>query len=29
MSISREDVLGWIEKASILEVNELVMDMEE
>ena len=29
MSISREDVLGWIEKASILEVNELVKDMEE
>ncbi len=29
MAISREDVLGWIEKASILEVNELVKDIEE
>jgi large subunit ribosomal protein L7/L12 len=29
MSISREDVLGWIEKASILEVNGLVKNMEE
>ena len=29
MAISREDVLGWIEQASILEVNELVKDMEE
>ncbi len=29
MAISREDVLSWIEKASILEVNELVKDLEE
>jgi len=29
MAISREDVLGWIEHASILEVNELVKDIEE
>ncbi len=29
MTISREEVLGWIESASILEVNELVKDMEE
>ncbi len=29
MAISREDVLGWIEQASILEVNELVKDIEE
>lgn len=29
MAISREDVLGWIEQASILEVNELVNDIEE
>ena len=29
MAISREDVLGWIENASILEVNELVKDIEE
>lgn len=29
MAINREDVLGWIEKASILEVNELVKDIEE
>ncbi len=29
MAISREEVLGWIEQASILEVNELVKDIEE
>ena len=29
MAISREDVLGWIEQASILEVNELVKGIEE
>jgi len=29
MAISREDVLKWIEGASILEVNDLVKDMEE
>ena len=29
MAISKEDVLGWIEQASILEVNELVKDIEE
>jgi len=29
MAISREDVLGWIEQASILEVNDLVKDIEE
>ena len=29
MAISREDVLGWIEQASILEVNELVKNIEE
>ncbi len=29
MAITREDVLGWIEGASILEVNQLVKDMEE
>jgi large subunit ribosomal protein L7/L12 len=29
MAISREDVLKWIESASILEVNDLVKDMEE
>jgi len=29
MAISREDVMGWIEQASILEVNELVNDLEE
>ena len=29
MAISREDVLEWIEGASILEVNTLVKDLEE
>ncbi len=29
MATTREDVLGWIEKASIVEVNELVQDLEE
>jgi large subunit ribosomal protein L7/L12 len=29
MAISREDVMGWIENASILEINELVTEMEE
>jgi len=29
MAISREDVMGWIEKASILEINELVTELEE
>lgn len=29
MSISREQVLGWIESASILEINQLVKDIEE
>ena len=29
MAISREDVLGWIKQASILEVNDLVKDIEE
>jgi len=29
MGITREDVLGWIEGASILEVNQLVKDMED
>ena len=29
MAIKREEVLSWIEQASILEVNELVKDMEE
>ncbi len=29
MAISREDVLGWIGQASILEVNELVKELEE
>jgi len=29
MAISREDVIGWIEQASILEVNALVKDLEE
>ena len=28
-TISREDVLGWIEQASILEVNQLVQDLED
>lgn len=29
MAISREEVLTWIEQASILEINDLVKDMEE
>jgi large subunit ribosomal protein L7/L12 len=29
MAISREDVMGWIEQASILEINDLVKDLEE
>lgn len=29
MAISREEVLGWIEQASILEVGQLVKDLEE
>ncbi len=29
MAISREEVLGWIEGATILEVNQLVKDLEE
>jgi large subunit ribosomal protein L7/L12 len=29
MAITREDVLGWIEKASILEINDLVKDLEQ
>jgi len=29
MAISREDVMGWIENASILEINELVGELEE
>jgi large subunit ribosomal protein L7/L12 len=29
MAITREDVLGWIEQASILEINDLVKDLEE
>jgi len=29
MAISREDVMGWIENASILEINELVSELEE
>ncbi|MGH9341538.1 MAG: 50S ribosomal protein L7/L12 [Acidobacteriota bacterium] len=29
MAISRQDVLGWIASASILEINELVKEMEE
>lgn len=28
MATSREEVLGWIEKASILEISELVKDIE-
>jgi len=28
MAISREEVLGWIEQASILEINQLVKDLE-
>ncbi len=29
MAITKEDVLGWIEQASIVEVNQLVKDLEE
>ncbi len=29
MSLSREEVIGWIEQASILEINGLVKDLEE
>ena len=29
MAINREEVLGWIEQASMLEVNQLVKDLEE
>ena len=29
MAINREDVMGWIEKSSILEINELVKELEE
>ncbi|UCF35345.1 MAG: 50S ribosomal protein L7/L12 [Acidobacteriota bacterium] len=29
MAITREDVMGWIEGASILEINDLVKDLEE
>ena len=29
MAINREDVMGWIEQASILEINELVKDLED
>ena len=29
MAITREDVMGWIENASILEINDLVKDLEE
>lgn len=29
MAISREDVMSWIESASILEINDLVKDLEE
>lgn len=29
MAISREEVMGWIEQASILEINQLVKDLEE
>ncbi len=29
MAISREEVLGWIEEASMLEINELVKNLEE
>ena len=29
MAISREEVLGWIEQASILEINQLVKDLEQ
>ncbi|MFQ5928166.1 MAG: 50S ribosomal protein L7/L12 [Acidobacteriota bacterium] len=29
MAITREDVLNWIEEASILDINQLVKDLEE
>ncbi len=29
MAISRDEVLGWIEQASILEINQLVKDLEQ
>jgi large subunit ribosomal protein L7/L12 len=29
MAIKREDVMGWIENASILEINDLVKELEE
>jgi large subunit ribosomal protein L7/L12 len=29
MAITREQVLGWVEEASILEINQLVKDLEE
>jgi large subunit ribosomal protein L7/L12 len=29
MAITREDVMGWIENASIVEINDLVKDLEE
>ena len=29
MATSREDVLGWIEKASIVDINDLVQELEE
>lgn len=29
MAINREDVMGWIENASILEINELVKTLED
>ena len=29
MAITREDVMGWIENASILEINDLVKELEE
>ncbi len=29
MAINREDVMGWIENATILEINELVKELEE
>jgi large subunit ribosomal protein L7/L12 len=29
MAISRDEVLGWIEQATILEINQLVKDLEE
>jgi large subunit ribosomal protein L7/L12 len=29
MAINREDVMGWIENATILEINDLVKELEE